>query len=94
MAATNAPSLPESYTKNLNGNAFDALVAVADRFCDQWRIPYALACACAQLGKFEDSKAWFQRAMTIDEETGGCGFGSETALGQPERIAMATGVRF
>jgi tetratricopeptide (TPR) repeat protein len=49
--------------------AFDQLVPVADKFSKVWTIPYNLACYCAQLGRLEECKAWFQKAMAIDEHT-------------------------
>jgi tetratricopeptide (TPR) repeat protein len=49
--------------------AFDHLRPVADRFPNEWRIPYALACYCAQLGRFIESQLWLRRAMAIDRET-------------------------
>lgn len=49
--------------------AFDQLLPVANRFPDVWRIPYNLACYCAQLGRLDDSQEWFKKAMAIDEHT-------------------------
>jgi tetratricopeptide (TPR) repeat protein len=47
--------------------AFNHLLSVADKFPLVWTIPYDLACYCAQLGRLEECKEWFKRAMTIDE---------------------------
>lgn len=49
--------------------ALSALETAAETFPKLWIIPYNLACYCAQLGRLEDSKAWFQKAMAIDEHT-------------------------
>jgi tetratricopeptide (TPR) repeat protein len=49
--------------------AFDNLLPVANAFPKVWMIPYNLACYCAQLGRIEESKDWFKKAMTIDEDT-------------------------
>jgi hypothetical protein len=32
-----------------------------------WLIPDNLACYCAQLGKLDECKEWFKKAMAIDE---------------------------
>ena len=47
--------------------AFDQLMAVADRFPKVWTIPYNLACYCAQLGRLDECEEWFKKAMAIDE---------------------------
>ena len=49
--------------------AFDQLLPVADRFPKVWTIPYNLACYCAQLGRLEECKKWFKKAMAIDAHT-------------------------
>lgn len=48
--------------------AFDQLLPVAGRFPEVWTIPYNLACYCTQLGRLEDCRSWFQKAMAIDED--------------------------
>lgn len=48
--------------------AHDHLLPAAEKFPKLWTVPYNLACYCAQLGKLEESKKWFQRAMTINEK--------------------------
>jgi tetratricopeptide (TPR) repeat protein len=59
--------------------AFDQLRPVADRFPNVWRIPYALACYCAQMERFIESQLWLQRAMAVDRETV-----RRTALADPD----------
>ena len=49
--------------------AKEVLTSVQKRFPKVWPIPYNLACYCAQLGRLEDSAAWFKKAMAIDEHT-------------------------
>jgi hypothetical protein len=49
--------------------AFDQLVAGADKFPKVWTIPYNLACYCAQNGRLEECRTWLSKAMAIDEET-------------------------
>jgi tetratricopeptide (TPR) repeat protein len=49
--------------------AFDNLLPVADKFPKVWRIPYNLACYCAQLGRLDECQAWFKKAMAVDEQT-------------------------
>jgi predicted Zn-dependent protease len=48
-------------------DAFDELCPVAERFPTLWRIPYTLACCCAQLGKFAECQTWLNKAMAIDK---------------------------
>ncbi len=48
--------------------AFDRLPPAATNFPKEWTIPYNLACYCAQLGRVDESKDWFQKAMTIDNK--------------------------
>lgn len=47
--------------------AFDKLRPAAKEFPKVWRIPYNLACYCAQLGRMEDAADWFKKAMLIEE---------------------------
>ena len=47
--------------------AFDWLLPVADSFDKVWAVPYNLACYCAQLGRLEESREWFTKAMATDE---------------------------
>jgi len=47
--------------------AFDQLLPLAGRFPEVWTIPYNLACYCAQLGRLDECRAWFQKAMAVDE---------------------------
>jgi tetratricopeptide (TPR) repeat protein len=49
--------------------AFDQLRPVAERFPNTWRIPYALACYCAQLERFMESQLWLRKAMAVDRES-------------------------
>ena len=46
--------------------AFDKLVPAAKQFPNVWTIPYNLACYCAQLGRFDEAKAWFKKALRVD----------------------------
>jgi hypothetical protein len=48
--------------------AFDSLVPVGERFAGVWIIPYNLACYCAQLGRMEECREWFKKAMEIDAD--------------------------
>ena len=46
--------------------ALDHLLPAAEGFPEVWTIPYNLACYCAQLGRLDESKAWFIKAIVID----------------------------
>ena len=48
--------------------AFENLLPMAEKFPEVWTIPYNLACYCAQLGRLNDSKTWFTKAMAIDAD--------------------------
>lgn len=52
--------------------AYDQLLPAATKFPKLWVIPYNLACYCAQLGRMDEAKVWFQKAMTIDAQTVKC----------------------
>ena len=47
--------------------AYVHLATVADDFPGQWVVPYNLACYCSQLGKFDEAKEWFKKALLIGE---------------------------
>jgi tetratricopeptide (TPR) repeat protein len=47
--------------------AFDHLLPAVDRFPKVWMIPYNLSCYCAQLGRLDDCREWFGKAMAVDE---------------------------
>jgi tetratricopeptide (TPR) repeat protein len=47
--------------------AFDALVAVADKFPESWAIPFDLACYTCQLGRLDEARDWFHRALTLGD---------------------------
>jgi len=47
--------------------AFDALLPVADKFPDLWVIPYNLACYTCQLGRLDEARLWFDRALTVGD---------------------------
>ena len=49
--------------------AFDLLLPVGEKFSKEWIIPYNLACYCAQLGRLEQSREWFKKALAIDEKS-------------------------
>jgi tetratricopeptide (TPR) repeat protein len=53
----------------LTQDAFDQLLPAAEKFPEVWTIPYNLACYCAQTGRLEECKKWFNMAMNIDENT-------------------------
>jgi len=48
--------------------AFDNLLSVADKFLDGWTIPYNLACYCSQLGRIEEARSWFKKAVAMDDK--------------------------
>ena len=43
----------------------DALLPVADKFPDDWRIPFHLSCCCCRLGELKASLEWLTRAMDV-----------------------------
>lgn len=49
--------------------AFDILLPALEKFPRVWNVPYNLACYCAQLGRLDEAKSWFKKAMAIDEHT-------------------------
>lgn len=46
--------------------AWENLIMVADRFNDNWTIPYNLACYACQLDQLADAQEWIVRAMKIE----------------------------
>lgn len=48
--------------------AYSHLATVADKFPDNWCIPYNLACYCAQLGRLDEAQDWFKKAIAIDDK--------------------------
>jgi tetratricopeptide (TPR) repeat protein len=60
-------------------HAYDNLLPVASNFPGDWTIPYNLACYCAQLGRLDECKAWFKKAMAVDEQTV-----KRAAIGDPD----------
>ena len=56
--------------RRLNGiqAAWDKLLPVADKFKDNWIVPYNLACYACQLGNLEAAREWYKQAMAIDEK--------------------------
>lgn len=48
--------------------AYTHLATVAEKFRENWTIPYNLACYCAQLGKLDESKDWFKKALALNTE--------------------------
>ena len=48
--------------------ALDKLLPAAQEFPQVWTIPYNLACYCSKLGRFDEAKEWFKRAVLIDEK--------------------------
>ena len=57
-----------SYFMKRPQEAYDQLLPAAQRFPKLWTIPYNLACYCAQLGRLEECKEWFAKAMAVDEK--------------------------
>ena len=49
--------------------AYNQLLPAAKKFPKVWTIPYNLACYSAQLGRLEECKEWFGKAMAVDEKT-------------------------
>ncbi len=49
-------------------SARDALLPVADKFPDEWRIPFQLACYCCQLGDRKQAWQWLERAIDVAEK--------------------------
>jgi tetratricopeptide (TPR) repeat protein len=49
--------------------ALEQLVPAAESFPKVWTIPYNLACYCAQLGRLDECKEWFKKAVVIDERS-------------------------
>lgn len=43
----------------------DALLPVADKFPDEWKIPFHLACCYCRMGELKESLAWLTRAMDV-----------------------------
>ena len=54
---------------NRTREAFDLLLPVAEKFSQELVIPYNLACYCAQLGRFDQGREWFKKALAIDEKS-------------------------
>ena len=54
---------------NRTEEAYMHLATVADDYPDDWHIPYNLACYCSRLGRFDDAKEWFKKAILLDEKT-------------------------
>jgi tetratricopeptide (TPR) repeat protein len=48
--------------------AFDTLLPVADKFPELWVIPYNLACYTCQLGRLDEARQWFERALRVGDE--------------------------
>ena len=48
--------------------AWSILLPVADKFPDQWVVPYNLACYAVQLGDLKEGRRWLQRAFEIGGE--------------------------
>jgi hypothetical protein len=45
--------------------ARNALLPMADKFPDEWRVPYLLACYCCKLGEMKPALAWLERAIDV-----------------------------
>jgi len=46
-------------------DARDALLPVADKFPDDWRVPFQLACYCCKMGELKDVMCWVERAIDV-----------------------------
>jgi predicted Zn-dependent protease len=47
--------------------AWDLLLPVAERFPGEWLISYNLACYACQLGRLDEGKSWFMRAIELGD---------------------------
>lgn len=54
---------------NRSQEALDILLLAAQQFSDVWQVPYNLACFCSALGRFDDARDWFNKALSIDEKS-------------------------
>ncbi len=45
--------------------ALDALLPVADKFLDEWRIAYQLACYSCKLGELKEAMGWLEAAIDV-----------------------------
>ena len=50
-------------------DAYANLYVVFDDFPDNWHVPYDLARYSSLLGEFDEAKAWFKKAIAIEEKT-------------------------
>jgi predicted Zn-dependent protease len=48
--------------------AWGVLIPIADKFPDEFRISYNLACYCCQLGELKDSMQWLEKAIELAGE--------------------------
>lgn len=48
--------------------ALTTLLPVADKFHDEWVIPYNLACYCCQLGDLNEALRWLERAFAVSDK--------------------------
>lgn len=51
--------------QNRTSDARHALLPVADKFPDEWRISYQLACYYCQLGELKAAMEWLERAIDV-----------------------------
>jgi tetratricopeptide (TPR) repeat protein len=66
--------------------AYETLRPVVDRFPEEWRMRFSLACYACQLGKLEEAMMWLEKAMALAGKKEICGMalggpGSGTAVG-------------
>ena len=47
----------------------DALIPISDKFPDDWKIPFHLACCYCQMGQLKESLDWLTRAMDVAGKT-------------------------
>jgi hypothetical protein len=45
--------------------AWGVLIPVVDKFPDEFRISYNLACNCCQLGQLSDALKWLEKAIAV-----------------------------
>ena len=48
--------------------AWGVLIPIVDKFPDEFRISYNLACYCCQLGELKDSMQWLEKAIAVAGE--------------------------
>lgn len=57
------------HAANRTQEALDNLLPVANKFPDEWRVPYNLSCYCSILRRFDEAQEWFKKAMLVDDKS-------------------------